>query len=97
MENSEFLPISIFDEFEILSESSAPKAIVYDGEMYELTARTYKFPYLYGDAVRLEIGYYSIGTDEDGDHYYLWYADGETVAECDKQIFEYLDKLGIKY
>ena len=58
MDSSTYLPINIFEEFDILSRSNAPKAIVYDSELYELIVRPYKFPYLYGDETMLEIGYY---------------------------------------
>jgi len=97
MDSSTYLPINIFEEFDILSQSRAPKSIVYDSEIYELVVRPYKFPYLYGDETMLEMGYYSVGVDEDGDHYFLWYVTGKTVEECDKQIFEGLNKWKIEY
>lgn len=97
MESSTYLPINIFEEFDILSHSCAPKAVVYDGELFELFVRPYKFPYLYGDERVLEVGYRSISVDEDGDYTYLWYVNGKTIEDCDKRIFDGLDKWGIKY
>ena len=97
METSQYLPISIFEEFEILSQSKAPKAIIFDSEIYELFVRPYKFPYLYGNETMLEIGYYSIGVDDNGEHEFLWYVSGKTIEDCDRQIFESLDKWKIKY
>lgn len=97
MDSSTYLPINIFEEFDILSRSNAPKAIVYDSELYELIVRPYKFPYLYGDETMLEIGYYSIGADDDGEHRFLWYVSGKTIEECDKQIFDGLNKWKIEY
>ena len=97
MDSSTYLPINIFEEFDILSRSNAPKAIGYDSELYELIVRPYKFPYLYGDETMLEIGYYSIGADDDGEHHFLWYVSGKTIEECDKQIFDGLNKWKIEY
>ena len=97
MDSSTYLPINIFEEFDILSRSNAPKAIIYDSELYELIVRPYKFPYLYGDETMLEIGYYSIGTDDDGEHPLLWYVSGKTIEECDKHIFDGLNKWKIEY
>jgi len=45
----------------------------------------------------LEVGYRSISVDEDGDYTYLWYVNGKTIEDCDKRIFDGLDKWGIKY
>ena len=35
--------------------------------------------------------------DDDGEHHFLWYVSGKTIEECDKQIFDGLNKWKIEY
>ena len=99
--NYTYIPLTICEQTEILSKSKLPVAICYDGEIYELYVIKYKFPYLYGNEIRLEVGYMSldkhyIDYNDDYEKITLWYVTGKTIHECDKKAFDGLKRWKIK-